>query len=124
MAGRRGTNGKGRGYGESESGLYACPCIQRERQRSLYQNGAVIISNKYVSASDEQIYVTVKGRGGHGCAPDECIDPIAAAVLIINNLQYIVSREVSPLNSSVIHDCNRQGRGTGPVILYPMRRNL
>ena len=82
-----------------------------------YQNGAVIISNKYVSASDEQIYVTVKGRGGHGCAPDECIDPIAAAVLIINNLQYIVSREVSPLNSSVITIATvRAGNGTSNII--------
>lgn len=45
------------------------------------------------------------------------IDPIAAAVLIINNLQYIVSREVSPLNSSVITIATvRAGNGTSNII--------
>lgn len=67
-----------------------------------YKNGEVVVSYGNTSASDEQLYLTIKGKGGHGASPDRCIDPIAIATLVINNLQYIISREISPFNSSVI----------------------
>ena len=42
------------------------------------------------------------GSGGHAAMPDSCIDPIIIASQIINSLQTIASREISPLDSIVI----------------------
>ena len=37
----------------------------------------------YMASADE-IYVTVKGKGGHGALPDKCIDPILFRLLYIS----------------------------------------
>lgn len=55
----------------------------------------------YMASSDE-IYVTVKGRGGHGAMPQECIDPVAIAAQLIVSLQQIVSRYADPAVPSVL----------------------
>ncbi len=46
--------------------------------------------------------LTIHGRGGHGAAPHEAVDPILAAGHIISALQSIVSRNVDPQESVVI----------------------
>ncbi len=53
-------------------------------------------------ASTDEIYVTIKGRGGHGAMPQECIDPIAMAAQMIVTLQQIVSRYADPAVPSVL----------------------
>ncbi|HRI60491.1 MAG TPA: amidohydrolase [Saprospiraceae bacterium] len=55
----------------------------------------------YMASADE-IYVTVKGRGGHGAMPQECIDPVAIAAQLIVSLQQIVSRYADPGVPSVL----------------------
>lgn len=82
-----------------------------------YINGDVAVCYENTSASDEQLYLTIKGKGGHGASPDLCVDPIAIATLVINNLQYIISREISPFNSSVITIATvRAGNGANNII--------
>ncbi len=49
----------------------------------------------YMASADE-IYVTVKGRGGHGAMPHDCIDPVAITAQLIVSLQQIVSRYADP----------------------------
>jgi len=49
----------------------------------------------YMASADE-IYVTVKGRGGHGAMPHDCIDPVVISAQIIVALQQIVSRYADP----------------------------
>lgn len=49
----------------------------------------------YMASADE-LYVTIKGRGGHGAMPQECIDPVVIAAQIIVTLQQIVSRYDDP----------------------------
>lgn len=46
--------------------------------------------------------VIVTGRGGHGALPHLTIDPIAAASQMINAIQTVVSRNISPLDGAVI----------------------
>lgn len=46
--------------------------------------------------------VTVKGVGGHGARPHECIDPILISCEIIQSIQKIVSREIDPIHGAVI----------------------
>jgi amidohydrolase len=52
-------------------------------------------SGKYMASTDE-IYVTVRGKGGHGAQPQQNIDPVLIAAHIIVALQQIVSRLADP----------------------------
>jgi amidohydrolase len=53
-------------------------------------------------ASTDEIYVTVKGKGGHGAMPHLVIDPVLIASNIIVSLQQIVSRNAKPSIPSVL----------------------
>ena len=55
----------------------------------------------YMASADE-IYVTVKGRGGHGAMPQDCIDPVTITAQMIVALQQIVSRYADPGIPSVL----------------------
>ena len=55
----------------------------------------------YMASADE-IYFTVKGKGGHGAMPDKNIDPVLITSHIIVALQQIVSRNANPLMPSVL----------------------
>ena len=68
----------------------------------LIEKGKVgICSGKYMASSDE-LYVTVKGRGGHGAQPQQNIDPVVISSQIILALQQIVSRVADPRIPSVL----------------------
>lgn len=58
-------------------------------------------SGMYMASADE-IFVTVKGKGGHAAMPEFCIDPILIASNIIVSLQQIISRNCSPKIPSVL----------------------
>ncbi len=55
----------------------------------------------YMASSDE-LYLTIKGKGGHGAMPHECVDPIAVTAQILTALQQLVSRQANPLIPSVL----------------------
>ncbi len=55
----------------------------------------------YMASADE-IYVTVKGKGGHGAMPELNVDPVLIASHIIVALQQIVSRHASPKIPTVL----------------------
>ncbi|REL28943.1 amidohydrolase [Thalassotalea euphylliae] len=56
----------------------------------------------YAMANVDSVDIRVKGQGGHGAYPHKTKDPVVIAAGIIMQLQTIVSREISPLESSVI----------------------
>ncbi|GEO02395.1 N-acyl-L-amino acid amidohydrolase [Adhaeribacter aerolatus] len=58
-------------------------------------------SGMYMASSDE-LYVTVKGKGGHGAMPEINIDPVVISAHIIVALQQIVSRHASPRIPTVL----------------------
>jgi len=60
-----------------------------------------ICPGKYMASADE-LYVTVKGRGGHGALPHDGIDPILIASHIVVALQQVVSRRINPTMPSVL----------------------
>lgn len=47
-------------------------------------------------ASTDEIYIKVKGKGGHGAMPEYNIDPVLIAAHLIVSLQQIVSRNAPP----------------------------
>ncbi len=52
-------------------------------------------SGMYMASADE-IYLIVKGKGGHAAMPEACTDSVLIAAHIIVALQSVVSRRISP----------------------------
>ncbi len=53
-------------------------------------------------ASTDELYLTVRGKGGHAAMPDNLIDPVLIASHIIVALQQIISRNSPPASPSVL----------------------
>lgn len=53
-------------------------------------------------ASTDEIYLRVKGKGGHGAMPELCVDPVSIAAQLITALQQLVSRYASPKMPTVL----------------------
>lgn len=58
-------------------------------------------SGKYMASTDE-IYVTVRGKGGHGAQPQQNIDPVIITAHMLVALQQIVSRFADPKLPTVL----------------------
>jgi len=69
-----------------------------------------------VMASADEIYITIKGKGGHAAAPQFTADTILIASNLIVSLQQIVSRNNNPFNPSVLSITSFQGGNTTNVI--------
>lgn len=72
-------------------------------------------SGMYMASADE-IYITVKGKGGHAAMPDKNIDPILIASHIIVALQQIVSRNCDPRIPCVLSFGKIVGMGATNII--------
>ena len=59
--------------------------------------GTVGITTGPVMASVDRFTIDINGNGGHGAMPHLCIDPIIIGSQIINSLQLISSRKISPI---------------------------
>ena len=53
-------------------------------------------------ASADELYVTVKGKGGHGAIPHSTIDPVLITAHILVALQQIASRKANPITPTVL----------------------
>ncbi|MCB0548898.1 MAG: amidohydrolase [Phaeodactylibacter sp.] len=58
-------------------------------------------AGNYMASADE-LYMTVRGKGGHGALPQDCIDPILITAHILTALQQVVSRNADPALPSVL----------------------
>ena len=69
-----------------------------------------------VMASADEIYITIKSKGGHAAAPHLTSDTILIASHLVVALQQVVSRNNSPLKPSVLSITSFQGGFTTNVI--------
>ena len=69
-----------------------------------------------VMASADEIFITIKGPGGHAAAPQLTVDTILVASHMIVALQQIISRNNNPTSPSVLSICSIQGGYTTNVI--------
>jgi len=69
-----------------------------------------------VMASADELYFTIKGKGGHAASPHLCVDPILIASQLIISLQQVVSRNSNPFDPSVLSITSFQGGATTNVI--------
>ncbi|MBC6696985.1 M20 metallopeptidase family protein [Hymenobacter puniceus] len=56
---------------------------------------------RYMASTDE-LYLTIRGKGGHGAMPEMNLDPVLVAAHIIVAAQQIVSRRANPKLPSVL----------------------
>jgi amidohydrolase len=68
----------------------------------LIEAGKVGFRSGMYMASADEIYVKVKGKGGHGAMPEMNVDPVLITAHILTALQQIVSRNASPKVPSVL----------------------
>ncbi len=78
--------------------------------------GKLSFRNGMVMASADEIYISIKGKGGHAAAPQLTADTILIASHLIISLQQIVSRNNNPFNPSVLSITSFQGGSTTNVI--------
>ncbi len=78
--------------------------------------GKLSFRSGMVMASADEIYITVKGKGGHAAAPHLTSDTILAASQLVVNLQQVVSRFNNPFNPSVLSITSVHGGSTTNVI--------
>lgn len=69
-----------------------------------------------VMASADEIYITLRSKGGHAAAPHLTVDTILAASQLIVSLQQVISRNNNPISPSVLSICSIQGGHTTNVI--------
>ena len=77
-------------------------------------------SGVYMASTDE-LYVTVKGRGGHGAKPERNIDPVLITSHLIVALQQVVSRWSSPTMPSVLSFGKVMAEGATNIIPNEVR---
>jgi len=69
----------------------------------------------YMASADE-LYITVKGKGGHGAMPETLIDPVLISAHLIVAMQQVVSRAASPKIPSVLSFGRVEALGATNVI--------
>ncbi len=80
------------------------------------ETGKLSFRNGMVMASADELYITIKSKGGHAAAPQYTADTILIASQLVVSLQQIVSRNNSPFNPSVLSITSFQGGTTTNVI--------
>lgn len=72
-------------------------------------------SGQYMASCDE-LFMTVRGKGGHGAQPHQNIDPIVITAQIISALQQVVSRFADPRIPTVLSWGKIIGNGATNII--------
>jgi hippurate hydrolase len=80
------------------------------------ETGKLSFRKGRVMASADEIYMTIKGPGGHAASPHLAPDTILIASHVIISLQQIISRNRNPVSPSVLSICSVQGGNTTNVI--------
>lgn len=78
--------------------------------------GTIGIKEGFLMASVDDFTIKIKGKGGHAALPEKTIDPIVIGSAVVNLLQTLVSRTISPKESAVITIGSFQSGNTHNVI--------
>ena len=84
--------------------------------RSTLELGKVAALDGACTAAADTFSVRIHGQGGHAAFPHKTVDPIAVSAQAITNLQHIVARNTSPLDSIVV-SVTRIAGGTADNII-------
>ncbi|WP_147554168.1 N-acetyldiaminopimelate deacetylase [Bacillus testis] len=67
-----------------------------------YPVGTIATKKGLLFANTSELYIDIKGKGGHAAYPHQTNDTIIAVCQLVGQLQSIISRNVDPLDSAVI----------------------
>ncbi len=81
---------------------FPCDAIFAMHNMPGFKPGTLLLRGGPLMAASENIVITLQGVGGHGAMPQFAADPVVAGAAIVMGLQTIVSRNVAPLQMSVI----------------------
>lgn len=66
------------------------------------ESGKIAVRKGKFMASMDELFVTVRGKGGHGAQPHRNIDPVMIAAQLLVSLQQVVSRFANPSMPTVL----------------------
>ncbi len=64
--------------------------------------GTVGFCQGEMMASADELYITIRGKSGHGARPQHTIDPVVTTAQVILGLQTLISRNLDPFAHGVI----------------------
>ncbi|MFJ5713483.1 N-acetyldiaminopimelate deacetylase [Neobacillus sp. NPDC093127] len=67
-----------------------------------YPVGTIAVKEGLLFANTSELFIDLKGKGGHAAYPHQTNDMVIAACSLVNQLQTVISRNVDPLDSAVI----------------------
>jgi hippurate hydrolase len=81
---------------------YPCDAIFGMHNMPGIPQGKLVFRDGAMMASSDKVYITIKGRGGHGAMPQKTADPIVAAASLVMALQTVVARNIDPQQTAVV----------------------
>ncbi len=78
--------------------------------------GKIMIKPGSLMASPDDFVIKIIGRGGHGSAPEKCLDPIAVAGGIIKELNFITKEIIKEGESQLVQVCTFHGGSVNNII--------
>ncbi|MDM0112754.1 M20 aminoacylase family protein [Variovorax sp. J22R133] len=88
-----------------EDGLferYPCDAVFAMHNMPGTPQGHLVFREGAAMASSDYATVTLTGVGGHGALPHRATDPLVAAASVVMALQTVVSRNIDPMQMSVV----------------------
>jgi len=76
---------------------------------SLRRSGEFGVRPRAMMAAPDGFRIRVLGKGGHGSAPHETVDPVYVAAQVIMGLQGVSARMIDPVQPFVISVCSVHG---------------
>lgn len=111
--------------GQGARAILASPAFQRlpraDWQLAIHDHaglpaGQAGFCDGYAMASVDMMNITIYGKGGHGAAPQQTIDPVLLSAQYITAIQSIVSRNLSSNDPAVITVGAVNGGTAGNII--------
>lgn len=102
-----------------KEGVLENPKPQRVFGQHVYpelEAGKIGMKPGMYMASADEVYLTIKGKGGHAALPHKLVDPILMSAHILSTLQHIVSRNAQPDIPAVLSFGKIEGYGATNII--------
>ena len=93
-----------------------CKCFLAGHTYSGFPAGTIGVKEGAVMAAVDRFKVVIHGRGTHAAHPHDGIDPIIVQAAVIQGLQTIVSRRLSPFSHSLVSVTHVSAGNTWNVI--------
>jgi amidohydrolase len=78
--------------------------------------GRIVIEDGFITATADDFFATIHGKGAHAAHPDQGIDPIFIAAQVINAIHGVRARRIDPIRPAVITIGQIHGGTTENVI--------